>query len=225
MALGLLNESLATALGNGLIAKQVLSAEKYEAQLKKPNALYNDAAIDSDAKHLIAPVEALLAEGKTISSAEFVAAQIEAASANGATPSHYLRTMQLFFDPEFADVTEKLRRAVSANSVWSSSPLAHPQTIETLNDSPLLSGAVLIAPTQLAHLSSWPALNQQTRDALATEAKRGAPFIYAVKRGAKAWLWVLVAPDSAAMTSLIERLPCAPAPVEGVVSTVTCATR
>jgi len=225
MALGLLNEALATALGNGLVAKRVLTTEKFDAQLKKPNALYNDPAIDSDAKQLLTPVEMLLAEGKTISSAEFVNAQIGAASANGATPSHYLRTMQLFFDPEFTDVTGALRRAVFANSVWSSCPLAHPQTIETLNEAPLLSGVVLVAPTQLSHLSTWPQLNQKTRDALAAEAKRGAPFIYAVKRGEKAWLWVLVAADSAAMTTLIERLPCAPAPVEGVVSSAECVTR
>lgn len=224
MALGLLNESVATALGNGLVARQVLPPERFAARLQKPNSLYDDAAIDADAKHLLVPLEQLLRDGKTIAGPEFVAAQVEAARAGGVTPSSWLRTLQLFFDPEFADVVEPLRRAVLSNSMWSSSPLAHPQSLASFNESPLLSGVVLVSPTRLAHLASWP-LEQKTRDALVAGAARGAPFIYAVKRGPKAWLWVLVAPDAAAMTALVERLPCAPAPVEGVVSTTSCTPR
>lgn len=225
MAFGLLNEALATALGNGLVAKQVLPAAKYEAQLKKPRALYNDTAIDADAKHLLDTLEQQMKEGKTISSPEFVNAQIEAASAGGRSPSVYLRRMQLFQEPEFSTLTGVVRSAVPTNNVWSNSPLTHPQTIANVNESPFLSGVVLVSPAHLAHLASWPVFEQGTRDALATEAKHGAPFVYAARRGPKAWLWVLVAPDTATMTQLIERLPCAPAPVEGVVSTATCAAR
>jgi hypothetical protein len=130
--------------------------------------------------------------------------------------------MLFFFDPEFRDLRDRPRRVLRAGGVWSSSPLAADGSLESLKESPLLSGVVLVSPKQLAHLAAWPELAHGQREKIEAAAKGGAPFIYAVKRGPKAWLWLLVAQDAEAMGALLDALACAPAPVEGVVPAAAC---
>lgn len=94
-AWGLLDEVLATALGNGLVARLVDRAD-YERRLAKDLGFYNDPFIDKVAKALLPALEKRLAGGGSVFDAGFVAdylAAVHAAFPSGMPPSAYLRPL------------------------------------------------------------------------------------------------------------------------------------
>jgi hypothetical protein len=94
-AWGLLDEVLATALGNGLVAKLV-DPQDYERRLKMDNGFYNDTWIDKVAKALLPALEKRLAANGSVYDDGFVAdyfAAVHAAFPDGLPPITYLRPL------------------------------------------------------------------------------------------------------------------------------------
>jgi hypothetical protein len=107
-AWGLLNEGLATALGNGIAGEHLLTPATYKKQLQSPLSLYNDASIDASAKALIPFLKTQLSNGKTVYDADFVDGYLgclkNGMSALLMMPARLLTELTIIYASDFADV-------------------------------------------------------------------------------------------------------------------------
>ncbi len=87
-AYNLLNEALATALGNGMIGRAVMAPERFAAWQAKEGSFYNNPNIDRAGKALLPILDGWLAEGRTLFDNLFV--------------DTYLRTLESAFGPSLA---------------------------------------------------------------------------------------------------------------------------
>lgn len=215
-AYALLNEVVATTLGNGLVARRMLSREQFDKLLARKDSLYNDPHIDACAKALLESMEQVLDSGKPITSPEFVSAYLKAASKafgeRGAPPAVYLKNMFAVYDPAFGPSRGALREAVAAGSIYSSAPIEDPRSQEDFNDFPLLSGVIMVSPTELEHLAKWePVLGKGLVSRVSAAWKKAeaespqnvkSGVVYGLGAGPKRWVWLLIAPDERTMSSL-----------------------
>lgn len=222
-AAALVDEALATALGNGLVGRMLTPPEKFARCLARDECLYNDRVVDRAAKALMPVVERYLAEGKTLFSPSFPADFLEAAALvlAEAGPALYLRTVTVAFDPPFQAAKEALTRAAQSGAVWSSSPVEGPRVLRRLDEYPHLSGVVFVAPKDLGRLAPWePLLGKATLRKVRAEARRWGAFAFGVRRSPKAYLFVFVAPDGPAAERLVGEFLKCPSASEGVCGTL-----
>ena len=105
LAWGLLNEALATALGNAIVQERLDSKEAARL-LAKPRGLYAEEAVDKAAKAALPLVRAALAQGDTMSSARFVNDYIAAVGerfGDDVRPTQYLRDHFTAMSPELGE--------------------------------------------------------------------------------------------------------------------------
>jgi hypothetical protein len=220
----LLDEAVATALGNGLVARKVLPKERFEKDRARALSFYEDADIDACAKALMDPLAKLLETGKGIGSPEFFAAYQAAAEAafgaGGAPPAVFLKSSACACDPQFGELRAFVRERVKSSGMWASIPLDSPHSIEDLQEFPLLASVAMVAPGDLQHLKGWePVLGKGTLEKVQAEVSKAGPsasLVYGLHTTTHAWLWILVAPDLKAMTSLTGDFLAQRHPTEGV---------
>lgn len=77
-ALSLMNETLASVLGNGLINKSLMKAQDWQKFFDRPLSLYNNPDIDSAAKATLPLIEQWIKKNKTLFHEEFVETYLSA---------------------------------------------------------------------------------------------------------------------------------------------------
>lgn len=215
-AYNLLNEVIATAIGNGL-AGRLIDPARFAANLAKPGSLYNDDFIDPLAKAVYPRVEKALSSGETLYDASFFADYLAAARQTLGARLHHpqllLRTAAAAYGGELAPVLTKLQQRMRIGAVWGANGLdANARGVfETFS---ALSGVILLKPDQLARLSEWESL--LGKDAIAKIRQQSGSFIYGIQRKPNAWVFVLVAADAAGFDPLIEKLATASEPIAGL---------
>lgn len=210
-AWGLLDEVLATALGNGLVAKLVDPAD-YARRIPIEEGLYNDPFIDKVAKALLPALEKRIAARGTVFDEAFVGeylAAVHAAFPDGLPPRTYLR-------PLFIPVG-----AASAGTLIEQSSANHIEAYDRLDESAVLVpdrvawGTAIFTPRRdLDRMSALvPAL------ALAAAKREPATaFVYAFARRPVGTGFLFVADDAAASDRLVKAFLALGAPlVEGVI--------
>jgi hypothetical protein len=212
----LLNEALATALGNGVVRRH-LEPERYAKGWQRPQFFYDDPAIDSSARALVDEMERGLARGARITGADFVptylAALQRALGASLLRPELALRVNAFVFEAPLGRLKRHLSRRVRVQSSHGYWPLDARSTRQSFDRHPDLSGGMLLLKAHLPRLSRW---EHVVPPAAAADVRRLAGlhrgFVYALPRGAHARLYLVVADDEATMTTLLDRLAAAPAP-------------
>lgn len=122
----LLNESLATALGNGIFAKSHLTKNEWETSFKREKSFYNDFYIDQSAKKIIPILEKWLKSGKTLANVkEFVDLYYSALNSHFQTslsaPRIQLREMLLLADGTYQGPVRKIiRKHIRVASMYTS---------------------------------------------------------------------------------------------------------
>lgn len=215
-AYNLLNEVMATAIGNGL-AGRLIDPARFAANLAKPGSLYNDDFIDPLAKAVYPRVEQALSGGETLYDAgfftDYLATARQALGAKLRSPQLLLRTTAAAYDgSELAPVLAKLQQRMRIGAVWGANGLdANARSV--FEKFSALSGVILLKPGQLTRLSEWE--NLLGADAVSKIRQQSGSFMYGVRRKPNAWVFVLVAADAAGFEPLIEKLATAPEPSEG----------
>jgi hypothetical protein len=215
IAAGLMNEALATVLGNAFIG-QLVAPDETARRLAHDNGLYNDRNIDRTAKALAAQIDALVA-GTIDDDAFFTAylAAVHTALGDSPAPSAYFREFLLAYSPAMEASGERFIRQSKAESVYSN--LLTPDAAAEVTRNPQFTVISMLSPQDLATFDAYAkTLGATVAQELRAEAKRGVPFVYAIPRPPHAMAYILVASDATSMDALADALIARQEPLQGV---------
>lgn len=205
-AFNLLNEGLATALGNGIIAKAINSTS-FEERFATPLGLYNEPLVDAVAKALLPRLEPSLG---TVSLDTVAFAQEYTAAFQAAVPNEddrlraRLKTTVVVVDSEeMLAMSQVLYEHLRPGSISTGGGLMEPTAWEKLERYPRLSGLALLSPAGLSQLEGRVGLSADQIRKLAKAAARG-PLVYEHARGRSASLFICVARDAETMAGLLQ---------------------
>lgn len=219
-ALSLLNEGLATALGNGIVVRSIVSADRWNRYLTTPRSFYNDDAIDRTGKRLLK----LIDTGLTLDRPEFVPAYLAEMKAEFGDE---LRRPRLMLNEAYVLVGTGLDPALgrqarrtlrmSSTSMYAGSELGD-DDLREYRANPNLSALFLVSPGQLDTLVARGVLDAKDAEAIRAESAKG-PVVYARPHSALAVTYFIVASDAAGVKGAVERLNAASGAFEGVLRT------
>jgi len=218
-AFNLLNEGFATALGNGIIGRQMRTQQEWDAFVSRPLSLYNDPYIDRAGKQLLVLVDDWLPKGKTLDSPEFASAYLSAMKhefgAELTAPSLYLNEAYLYIDQRIGqEFSGELRRELHISGAYTS--VSDRVTAETVGDfaqQPNLSAVFVIPPDQIDALVSTGVIDV----ADATTIRRAKkPALFGRRRGATAYTFVILAESASEAKPALKNLALAKSMFMGV---------
>ncbi len=217
-AYGLLNEALATALGQGLVSRLVMPPADFKRYFEGKDTLYAESEVNDAAKALVDPVDEALSRGTRLTDASFVEEYLRAVSAGLgprlSSPRVWFRSCALVFGLGMNAAKDRFQELAHSNSVWGYSFGDSPRRqLETYSG---LSGALFLKLDDVADLESWRGIVEPGDLAKLKElALKGKPFVYGIKRSDKAYLYVFSGPDAASLEPLIKSFFEAPAMFAG----------
>lgn len=205
-AYNMLDEVIATAIGNGALERRLRSASDFSSYFSRNLSFYRDSNIDAYAKALFPCVERHLDSGFTITDrivvTEFLHAFHKAFDERGYAP-HFLKIMGMAFDPKVWPVVQKLLELTNSTSRWEY-PLDATAAIKLFQKNNLLSGAILLTVDQIDRLQAWG--NELGSDAMKTiteESKKHKGIVYALRRNNNAFIFVFVAANNESLQGLL----------------------
>jgi hypothetical protein len=212
-AWGLLDEVLATALGNGLVAR-LIDREDHDIRASRPGGFYNDPFIDPVTKALLPALEQRLASKGTVFDAGFVTeylAAVHTAFPNGMPPIAYLRPL-FGVAPSQGSALRQLRQRANPGRSRTFSTLSKAR--EALPEVAAWGGAILATRPELAAIAPF------VPEAMLANAKKQKANAFVIVQaidpiGAR---FLFVADDDKQMTALVEAFAQLPAPLkDGVI--------
>lgn len=208
IAYALLEESLATAFGNGIVAR-LTNPSDYAKRRSRDRGLYNDPSIDATTKAFLSSREEDPSLGPPLDSSETVATFLRAvheAIAPGPPPREYLRQYALLDDGQSWSRALELPD-IRTSSRWGSAPLDDQNTTTLFARYTLLPTVVLVSRKRLPSLGAFgSALPTEVRKDLDREAKRAGAFAYAWRRPSGGMVFFVVADDPDAARGVTDAL-------------------
>ncbi len=197
----ILNEALATALGNGIAAELWMDSKRYKERLGKERGFYNDTAIDTAAKLLIPMLKTDLHQGKTLYAADFPEKSISALRTGMPdlirAPARLLTELVIIYDLKFKEVLhEKIRRKLRGGS-YSREGFENESSWEMLKTYPKLNSMLLLSPDSLKLLTNrtqW--IPRKDLDAIKALFKKKGSFVYAIERSPSSYTFVVAGNSS-----------------------------
>jgi hypothetical protein len=216
----LLDESVATALGNGVVDRAA-NPPDYAKRLARDLGFYGVHSIDATAKGLLARTHGDPTAGPPLDSPEAVATLIDAAReaiGDDPPPLQYLHAYAGAAEPGWWDaVMQGPERRAPTNDSHHASPIDAADAVAMVRDHAAMS-FVLIAPrARLGALTGYgDAVPKDARRAIAAEAKRSGAFAYVWSRTPQARAFVIVAESKEEAKGVAEALFAEGKAVEGV---------
>lgn len=213
-AYNLLNESLATTFGNGIISRAVTQPAEYARYLNKPRSFYNNDAIDRAAKANLAWIDDWLKQGKTINDPQFVetyTANLEKAFGDDLTnPKLYLGEQFLFVDERVGSLRRDVRRKLevfsfyAAEGNWNETGL-----FDDYKSHPKLNSLFIVYPDNIGELVKNKIVGGAQLAEIRAEFDRKGAVLYNAERAAFTYNYIIVAKDKDAANKLIDQLAAA----------------
>ena len=221
-ALNLMNETLATTLGNGVVGRRYAGPERWARLLATPRSLYNDDAIDRASKRLLPAMDAYLAAGGTMNGAEFARLYLGAITAEFGDallrPSGMLKEAYVFTDSRFgAGFSRRAVRAMRiAGAYRNEGGRVDEEALAEFAAQPHLSGLFVVAPDRLGEMVARGVLSSEDAAALrgALVGRPGA--VLGRPRTAFASVYVVVANDADAALEGLKTLEARETPLAGL---------
>jgi hypothetical protein len=218
LAYFLLDEAVATALGNGVVARLTAPAS-YARRLARDLGFYGIHSIDATAKGLLTRTHDDPSQGATLDADETVQAIIAAArGAIGADPAplEYLHTYAFAADAGWEHTLDEANAHAPTNNALASTPFDSRELVDRMRSQPGVPAVVLVPRAAIARLSAYEGV--APRDALraiTAAARRHAAFAYAIVRP-RSRLFVIVAEQASAAKPVVDALFAEPAAVRGL---------
>jgi hypothetical protein len=196
----LLDEAVATALGNGVVARAMVP-DDYEKRSKRERGFYSNHAIDATAKGLLSrSKDGDPTLGPPLDDPATALALLAAAGdavGDPPRPIEYLHSFAAASDDGWWDAAmQETIAASSSNNIYNSSPFDSSDATSMVADHPLLSAVTLVPRKRIAALAAYKdALPPKVRAEIEREAKRPGPFAYVAQRSPRALMFVIVADD------------------------------
>ncbi len=215
-AFNLLDEALATALGNGVVRRALITPERWQAYLATDQSFYARAHIDRAAKAMLPIVDDWLARGATLDEPEFAVRYVKTLSdAFGdqlGAPAIQLLHSYVFVDERFpvdvvydANATFAMASMASDHGTLDKLDLAQYESLPNTN-------ALFIVPPEALDLLAARKLVTPDELSQIKRARRPGGWLFARQRTRNAYTYVVVAStEDAAKLQLaaLARLPAA----------------
>ena len=214
------DEAIATALGNGIVLERVKGDEALARAMSKEGSLYNDPFVERVAKRLLPFVEEKLAKGAALDE-PFVATYVaEAGAALGeerGSPLLALKMYSLVFEShELRSLHGAFANAVRPRLAGASVGFG-PESRELFLTRPEMSGAIFVTTAGLGGLRGWEAiLGPATLDSARELASRHGAFVFAVRRGPRATVYLFVGRDAESLGHVVDLFGRNHEPFEGL---------
>ncbi|MBT4760686.1 MAG: hypothetical protein HOO06_03215 [Bdellovibrionaceae bacterium] len=211
-ALNLLNESLATALGNGIINKLLNSPEQWNKYLNRKNSFYNDFYIDQTAKAILPEVTTMLSNKQSLYSPDFFQFYLDTIESTFGSritaPSLILKNFILVGDSSYKKrFSNPLRQMIIPNSMYrSEGSWNHPKFISALEKNKHLNTLALIHPKNINKISEHQLLPNSLYKLINNEYKKNNNAIYSYLRPNNSYLFILIGKDHDSVLRLVEKL-------------------
>jgi hypothetical protein len=202
-----LDETLATAIGNGLVAERVLPEAAFQKALTQEGTFYADPFLDRLGKKMMPVAGRYINEGRALDQS-FVAEYLrEASAALGEqvnNPVLSLRVMTLVMDDaSLRPLSQKLISAIRPRSAYSHNPLGA-ESREEFEKFSEISGVILVRYDQLNQLADWEKiLGKATLPHLQKKKTKEPAFVYAVRRSPRAVIYIFAGLDAAALETVL----------------------
>jgi hypothetical protein len=212
LAYYLLDESVATAVGNGVVDKALYLSE-YLKRRKTENGFYGNYAIDATSKGILTRTNEDPTLGAPLDSPDTVVTLIAAtrdALGEDPRPIDYLRTFAVEQETEggaWTEVMNLTEQATSANSIYTA-PLASADGVAMVTKHSALSVVYVLSRRHLAALDAYgAAIPKEARTAIARErSSTNDAFAFVFKRGTQARGFVIVSNDAAGAKAVADAL-------------------
>lgn len=211
-AYNLLNEALAAAFGNGMIARAVTPPAEFEKYVAAKQSFYNNEAIDRAAKAALLWLDDWLKSKKTIDDEGFVQEYIsvleKAFGADLLRPKLYLSEMFLFVDKKYnVSMRRSVRRTLETASLYASEgSLTDENILEAYQSQPQLNSVFIVHPDNLAELALRKIVSGAQAKEIRDEFDRKQTVLFGAERAPFTYVYIVVAKDAEGAGKLIEKL-------------------
>lgn len=210
-AYNLLNESLATTFGNGIIARAVTPEIEYARYASKPRSFYNNDGIDRAAKANLAWIDYWLKQGKTINDPQFVetyVSNLEKAFGDDLTkPKLYLSEQFLFVDAKIGSLRREVRRRLEVFSFYASEGSWNETGLfDDYKRNPNLNSIFIVHPDNIGELVKNQIIEETQLAEIRDELRKSNSVLYSAERAPYIYKYIIVAPDKTEANKLIDKL-------------------
>ena len=211
-AFNLLNESLATAFGNGMIVRAVTPAAEFDKYLAADKSFYNNGSIDRAAKAILPMLDERLKNNRTIDDESFVNEYIrtleKAFGADLLKPKLYLSEQFLFVDEKYAgSVRRDARRTLEAVSFYASEgSLTDARVLDDYRNHPRLNSLFIVHPDNLAELARNKIVTDAQLKTIQNEYAANQSVLFAATRAPFTYVYIIAAKDADGVKKLVETL-------------------
>lgn len=214
-AYNLLNEALATALGNGMIGRAVMGPQRFAVWQSQEGSFYNNPNIDRAGKALLPLLDGWLAEDRTMFDSLFVDTYLQtlekAFGPSLAAPQLLLSEMYLMSDARLGTgLRHNVRRTLHVASMYSEQAAwSEPGLLADYRKHPRLNALFLVHSENVKELATHGVLPAAETQAIATRVARDGQALYAFERSPGAYSFILVAKDAETVQKLLDELAAA----------------
>ncbi len=194
--LNILNEALATALGNGIAGELLLDPATFKAKLESDRGLYNDSAIDAAAKAILPFLKSQLATGKTLYDQAFAASYLSALEHRMGPllqmPARLLTELVIIHDTAFSDVVNNPIRRRLSGGIYPSAGVANDASWTMLKLYHKMNAMIVVSPATLpllADRTTWVSPNDL--DVMKRQFDRSSSWVYAIQRFPSTYVFVI----------------------------------
>jgi hypothetical protein len=211
-AFNLLNEALAAAFGNGMIARAVTPPAEFEKYVAAKNSFYDNDSIDRAAKAILPLLDERLGRRQTIDDPEFVGDYISALEkAFGADllkPKLYLSEMFLFVDGKYAaSMRRDARRALEPASFYAvEADWNDDNILDDYHKRPRLNSVFIVHPDNLGELVKNKIVSESNARTMRKEFDVKQAVLFNAERAPFTYVYIIVAKDAEGARSALERL-------------------
>lgn len=211
-AYNLLNETLASTLGNGLINKLTMKKERWEKYLAKQQSFYNNYHIDKAAKTILPWMEEWVNQGRTLKDSQFVSNYVSSLEKSfGAelkAPRLMLNELALIADNKYnGKFSDAVRKSIRASSMYNSEgEWSDDRLLRYYKENKNLSVLIVIHPSNLSQLKEKGILSGSDFDQFKSQYKKNEQVIYSFMRGPSVPGYIVVAADYDGALGLIEKI-------------------
>lgn len=211
-AYNLLDEGLASTLGNGLINKLIMDKKEWEIYYAKPQSFYNSYHIDKTAKSIFPWMEGWIKNNRTLFDAEFVKRYIfsmeQALGGELGAPKLLLNELVFVADAKFgSSFRDLVRKAIGPSSMYTSEgEFESESTFKAFRENASLSTLFIFHASNIDKLREKNILSETDFEAVKNALKENRMVTYSFKRSASAPGYIIVASSFEDALNLVNKL-------------------
>jgi hypothetical protein len=194
-AWSLLNEALATALGNGRVQRMLMSPKAFEQYAKGDNSFYSDPLIDGAGKALLPIIDKMASDGMSMHSPDFPSRYVEALKGKFGgklnSPAAHLNEVLIVIDASIDSgrVLDTWRKHIRSYSRWDyTAACCGKEFVANLNAQPGVARVAVISATSIAKAEF---LSTSVRANLNERSARAGAALYVVRKAGEPPLVVI----------------------------------